>query len=200
MNFRIGSVKIKISFLFFAMLTMLFVGDKKGVALIALMCIALHELGHIVALCFFGNTPDEIVFGIFGIRIQQNKYMLSELRQIIVVLCGPLVNIVLFVVFFLANIIFQKQFLLVACATNLVMGVFNLLPVLPLDGGRILLTLLSFFFEEETVRIIMRVVCIILLLALIIAGVFLVLKTGFNLSLLATTAYLCVLCIKSIRI
>ncbi len=200
MNFRIGRVRIKISFLFFAMLTMLFVVDKKGIALITVVCVALHELGHIASLCLFGSQPDGIVFGIFGIRIQQNRYILSEFRQTVVVLCGPLVNLALFAVFLLANIIFQKQILLLISAVNLVMGVFNLLPIMPLDGGRILLSVLSFFFAEKTVRRIMRVICIVLLFALISAGVFLAVKTGLNISLIATSVYICILCIKSIRI
>lgn len=200
MSFRIGRVKIKVSFWFFAMLTMLFVIDKKGVALIALVCVALHELGHIAALCFFDNQPDEIVFGIFGIRIQQNKYILSDFRQTVVVFCGPLVNIVLFFAFLLANLFFEKQIFLIISATNLVMGIFNLLPIIPLDGGRILFYLLGLFLTDKTVRRIMRVICSVMLVVLILAGLFIFFETGLNISLIATSAYLCVLCIKSIRI
>lgn len=200
MNFRIGRVRIKISFLFFAMLTMLFVVDKKGLALITVLCVTLHEFGHITALCLFGSQPDEIVFGIFGIRIQQNKYILSDLQQTVVVFCGPLVNAILFATFLVANLVFQKQILLMISAVNLVMGIFNLLPILPLDGGRIMFYLLGLFFIEKTVHRIMRIICIILLFVLILAGSFILLKTGLNISLITTSVYLCVLCIKSIRI
>lgn len=200
MNFKVGRVRIKISFLFFAMLTMLFVVDKKGLALITVASVALHELGHIAALCFFKSQPDEIVFGIFGIRIQQNKYILSDFKQAIVVLCGPLVNVVLFAVFFLANLAFEGQILLMISAVNLIMGVFNLLPILPLDGGRILFYLLGLFFDEKIVCGIMRIVCIVLLCVLALLGVLLALKTGLNFSLIATGVYLCILCIKSTRI
>lgn len=200
MCFKIGRVKIKISFLFFAMLTMAFVADEEKLVIIILLCSALHEMGHICALFLFGSHPDEINFGIFGVRIQQNKYILSELRQAVVVLCGPLVNMVLFVLFLLANLIFESKILLITSAVNLVIGAFNLLPVLPLDGGRILLAVLNFFASEKTALKIMRVICVTVLLALIFSGIFLAIKTGINISLLATVMYISILCVKSIRI
>lgn len=200
MCFKIGRVKIKISFLFFAMLTMAFIVDEKQLVILTLLCSALHEMGHICALFLFGSYPDEINFGIFGVRIQQNKYILSELRQAVVVLCGPLVNIILFVLFLLANLAFKSPILLMISAVNFVIGGFNLLPVLPLDGGRILLAVLNFFMSEKTACKIMRIICACVLSVLIFSGILLIIKTGMNISLLATVIYISILCIKSIKI
>ncbi|MBR5773875.1 MAG: site-2 protease family protein [Clostridia bacterium] len=196
----IGRVRVKISFMFFAALTLLFVADSGGLAIITLFCAALHEMGHIIAMVCLGDAPDEIAFGIFGIRIQQNKSMPSVLGQVVIVACGPLVNIVLLIVSLVMNSAIESRFLLMLSAVNLVMAAFNLLPILPLDGGRLLVLLLGSLFIEVTVQKIMRIVCAVLLLALILSGVLLVIKTGVNFSLVVTGAYLCVLCIKSIRI
>ena len=193
-------MKIKISFLFFAVLTLLFIVDTKGLAVISLLCAALHEMGHILAMICFKNTPDEIVLGIFGIRMQQNKYTLSDLQQGVVVLCGPLVNIALSMISLLISLALEGDTMLMVSAVNLVMALFNLLPIMPLDGGRILTLLLNRFFSERTAQKIMRITCVLLLFALVVSGAFLAIQTGFNVSLLATGAYLCALCIKSIRI
>lgn len=200
MSFKIGGIRVRISFLFFAMLTMIFAIDEKGIALITLTSAALHETGHIAALLLLGGSPDEIVFGIFGIRIQQNKYMLSDSRQAVVVLCGPLVNVVLFGAFLAAYVAFGSPFLLTASVVNLVSGAFNLLPIFPLDGGRILLVVLSALLPDGVVCAIMRTISALLILLLVFTGFILVSKTGVNISLLATGIYLGVLCIKSIRI
>jgi len=200
MNFKIGRVRIKISFLFFAMLTLLFAVDKNAIALIAVISAALHEFGHIIALYFFKSQPEEIAFGVFGIRIQQNKRLLSEFKEAVVVCCGPLVNVILFILFFIANFVFKKEWLMTICAVNLVIGVFNLLPIFPLDGGRILFYLLGLFFGEKIVLRIMRVICCVILCVLICFGIFLLAETGLNFSLIATGIYLCILCIKSVRI
>lgn len=200
MRFRIGHTKVNISFLFFSMLTMIFAIDEKGVALITMISVALHEIGHISALFLLGSRPDEIDFGIFGIRIRQNKYMLSDVGQIMVVAFGPLVNFVLFAVVLVAYLIFESQILLIISAVNIVVGGFNLMPIFPLDGGRILFVILSLFLRKRTVMIIMRLICIVCIFALIILGVFIVRNTGWNFSLLATVGYLAVLCTKSVRI
>lgn len=200
MNFKIGNIRIRLSFLFFAMLTMIFAIDKKGIALITLFSAALHEIGHIVALFLFGSCPDGIKFGIFGIRIQQNKYILSDLKQTLVVVCGPLVNILIFATSLVVYSVSESQIMLTISAVNLVVASFNLIPIFPLDGGRILFAVLSVFLSDGAVRIIMRIICAVLLLMLIFSGVFLVRRTGVNVSLLATGIYLGVLCIKSVKI
>lgn len=182
------------------MLTMAFIVEQGQLVIITLLCSALHEMGHICALLLFGSYPDEINFGIFGVRIQQNRYILSDCRQALVILCGPLVNIILFALFLLADFICESRFFLMISAVNLVLGVFNLLPVLPLDGGRILLAVLDFLMSEKTAYKIMRIICIVVLLVLLFGGILLAAKTKPNISLLATVMYISILCVKSIKI
>ena len=139
MRFKIGRVKIKISFSFFAVLTLLLAAEGGGAALVSLSCAMLHEMGHILALLCFKSAPDEIYFGIFGVRIRQNKYALPCLKQAVTVLCGPLVNAVLFAFSLMAGFNCRGELFFTFSAVNLVMGTFNMLPVLPLDGGLLLM-------------------------------------------------------------
>lgn len=200
MNFRLGRIRVRVSFLFFAVLTLLFVTDNSQIALLSLICAALHECGHIAALLLFKSAPTEIRFGIFGIRIQHNNYALSDWAQLVISLCGPLVNLALFALSYVASLFWQNQPLIMLCAVNLVMGAFNLLPILPLDGGRALEIVLGRFFPDACVRRIMGAVCVVMISGLILIGTFLAVSTGLNISLLVTGVYLLALCIKSIRI
>ena len=117
-----------------------------------------------------------------------------------VVICGPLVNAILFVTFFVVYLAFEEYLFLVISAVNLSVGAFNLLPVFALDGGRILQSVLSRFMSAEKTCSVMRLVSVSVSLAVVLAGTLLAVKTGANFSLLATGVYLSVMCIKAIKI
>lgn len=195
-----GKTTVKISFLFFAMLTVIFAMDEKMISIVAIFSVALHELGHIAAMMVLKKHPAEIYFGIFGVRIKHNTYKLSYGQELFVVICGPLVNAILFVTFFVVYLAFEEYLFLVISAVNLSVGAFNLLPVFALDGGRILQSVLSRFMSAEKTCSVMRLVSVSVSLAVVLAGTLLAVKTGANFSLLATGVYLSVMCIKAIKI
>ncbi len=59
---------------------------------------ALHETGHLVMLLIFGVKPKKITLSFYGAGLKYNN-TLSKSREFFVLLCGPLVNLILFVVF-----------------------------------------------------------------------------------------------------
>ena len=200
MCLRLGRINIKISFLFFAMLTLIFAFDKRAVALVTVVSVALHEMGHIVALLGMGICPDEICFGIFGIRIRNCDCRLNYRQELIAVLCGPLVNVALTLAFFVLYRIFLCDVLMVIFAVNFSVAVFNLLPILPLDGGRLLHIMLMKMMSCEAAQRIMTGVGAVTASIVLLAGAVLVVRTGANVSLLATGVYLGIISIKSIKI
>lgn len=195
-----GKTRVKISFLFFAMVTMILTMDEKLVALIAVMSVALHEMGHIVAMAVLKNSPDEIAFGIFGVRIKQSVRILSCRQEFFVVFCGPLMNIVLFTVFLLLYLACEQYIFLVIFAVNFAVGMFNLLPVALLDGGRMMRIMLMRFLTEEKTRTIMLCAGVSITLVILICGAALFIKTGANASLFVTGLYLLIMCVRSIKI
>lgn len=113
-----------------------------------IMCFAiLHELGHLLAGVLLGFKPDKIELKPFGLSIgfklklrDYNKKVKEanfiEVKKLIVASVGPITN--LFIIFILNWIdinIYEKNMIIYS---NLLLFLFNILPILPLDGGRIL--------------------------------------------------------------
>ncbi|MEZ3421799.1 MAG: hypothetical protein K1V95_07800 [Eubacterium sp.] len=84
---------------------------------------ALHETGHLVMLLIFGVKPKKITLSFYGAGLKYNN-TLSKSREFFVLLCGPLVNLILFVVF-------KNEI-------NLLLFLLNIFPAAPLDGGRMI--------------------------------------------------------------
>ena len=92
-----------------------------------------HELGHLVLLILWGKRITGLNLTPFGIGITTpSTTHLSYGKEISIVLAGPLMN------FLLAGGLLLLPNGELASAINLVMGLFNLLPILPLDGGQAL--------------------------------------------------------------
>lgn len=115
-------------------------GVKTWSRLLTLVPILLvHELGHFVAMKAFGYRNLRMFFipG-FGAAVSGNHYNVPGWKQAVVALMGPVPSIFLGVVVGLAGIVFHIPTLLdIAFLTVLVNG-FNLVPLLPFDGGRVL--------------------------------------------------------------
>lgn len=99
---------------------------------------AIHELGHILIIYYTGGKVVALKLGIFGAVISTSS--LSYLQEIFCTLAGP--------VFGLTLLIFRPLYPWLAFWA-LVQNVYNLLPVYPLDGGRILRALFCMFFPLE---------------------------------------------------
>jgi Zn-dependent protease len=115
-------------------------------------CVLLHELGHALTARRFGiNTHDITLYPIGGVA-RLERMPRAPGAELLIALAGPAVNFAivlgLIAIFFLGGdllspflwpVLFLQQVLVV----NLVLGVFNLIPAFPMDGGRVLRALLS---------------------------------------------------------
>lgn len=114
----------------------LIAGAGEVLPLVALSALC-HELGHLTALRLVGARVERIRLTAFGAEIRADTRCLSYGREIVCTLAGPVVNLILALV--LARV--AGDYLM--AGANLFLGVFNLLPLPSLDGGRALFLAVS---------------------------------------------------------
>lgn len=166
--------------------------DRTGLAGFALLCIFVHETGHFLALKIMRIPVEEVSFKLFGINITlKGNAALSYRQEIALALAGSTANLLTCVPAYglYAAGIFKWQTGVIT-AFSILLGGFNLLPIGSLDGGRALEAFLcckvSFGAAEKTVN----VLSVIFIVPLVIAGVYMICKTGYNFSLLIASVYL----------
>lgn len=117
-------------------------GSLSGIAI----SLSAHELAHILAARCAGVEIQEIrILPFGGSARMENPYNLSPARLITVAIAGPLANLSLTIIsaalahWRLLDAVRAGEIM----RTSLILMLFNLLPALPLDGGRILYALLQ---------------------------------------------------------
>lgn len=112
----------------------------QGISLaFSLLALFLHELTHILTAKKFGLTAEKLTVTPFGANLSfANSF--SGTEGMIIALSAPLVNIVIAVFVIALWWIFPSTYGITKpfCNANLALGVFNLLPLFPFDGGRVL--------------------------------------------------------------
>ena len=113
----------------------------------------LHELGHLLALYLLGGHVSRFCFRLSGGELQYDGKHLSYGGEVLLALAGPAVNLLFaWLSGWLASF-WQQELLYQFSGCHLVLAFFNLLPALPLDGGRVLQTLLELRFPMDGERL-----------------------------------------------
>lgn len=150
-NKKFYRFKITIHPLFLILgVVLLFVGQL-SLFLITTFSALLHELGHFLVADKLGYKMTRIRLMPFGAELFGDFDSFYEKDEMYVAIAGPIVNfcfcIVILSLWWVKPAIYNVTEELFF--TNLVMGLFNLLPIFPLDGGRIVLCKLSKNLERK---------------------------------------------------
>lgn len=190
MQLRIGKTIFRIGFPFAAAVTLMLLLDESGTAVSALVCCILHELGHLLCLFMFSSPPECVTLGAFGMRIDKSSAELSYLHETVTALAGPVINFLLALILFVVSKFIKAPWLLTSAALNLCTGLFNMIPVEPLDGGRAIKNALLIRFDEQRTEKIINVVSFITLVPLTLSGIAVLKFSGYNFTLLLVCVYI----------
>ncbi|NNE28661.1 MAG: site-2 protease family protein [Saprospiraceae bacterium] len=135
--------------------------------ILVFLCVVLHEFGHALTARRFGVKTKDIILSPIGGVARLEKLPEKPWHEFLVAIAGPMVNVFIFLILLLVaylagftegwaqeleadpsiGILMRRGFtdfiLGSLMLTNLVLVGFNLIPAFPMDGGRILRSLLS---------------------------------------------------------
>lgn len=142
--------------------------------IIVFVIVSIHEAGHFFAAKIFKWNIIKIKLWMFGGVMETDEYASRSLREdIIVTLAGPSQHIWLF---FLLQFLehtssLSPSLLQFAYQYNWTIFLFNLLPILPLDGGKLWFSGLSFqlpFRIAHTITIVTSSIFILIVISILI--------------------------------
>lgn len=158
------------------------------VLLFALLSAALlHELGHYTAVRLIKGNVKQLTITPLGAEMAVEG-RLSYPKEMFLVAAGPAVNLLLAVG--LSHLGTRWEICYLFGGVHLVLGIFNLLPILPLDGGMLLWNAAAWCIEPYTADRISAVVGLMASLLLSGAALWMLLHGGSPFLLIATLGLL----------
>jgi stage IV sporulation protein FB len=198
-RFYIKNTEIKISLWFLPAVPAVIAAGYVHSFLAAFISIVLHEFSHAAMAVFFKAEILSVSVTPIGLRLSIDDIKLIKRELLCLYFAGPFSNLLIsaiswLVIFisgvgesYLSNIYTYLQNMM---KINICLAVFNLLPAVPFDGGRITQIILSEKYGSKlSAKYVKTLLCVISIL-LIVIGVYAVFVSKPNFSVLLAGAYL----------
>lgn len=182
MRLRIKGFDINIRFSAILLASFIVISNYMTGYLLCFISVIIHELGHLAAMRVFGLCIEGISVSAFDIRIIGRRSLVPVVADVVISLSGPVTNLLVFVIFLFINPDFAY--------INLFIGLFNILPASSLDGGQALYLILLSLTDANRASVVIDVITVIISVPLFAAGIYVLLQTRYNFSLLFIGLYL----------
>lgn len=174
-------------------------------ATIMILCI-IHELGHVLMGLVLGLKIEKIEIMPMGLsvsfklniedfnkKIQRGSVL--QLKKIAIAIAGPLTNLIMLLIVLSTNINLKIVSNEILAYANILIMLFNLLPIYPLDGGRIFKELIQIFEGSIKAKIYIRKIskAVVIILTMLASIGILYLK---NIAIFFIVIYLWIIVIK----
>ena len=205
---------IKIDLKIFLFLAIFIITRQIKIYALLMIFALIHELGHFFMGLFLGFKPEYLSiiptgFSIsfktecknYNTKIKQGN--LLAIKQTLIALAGPTTNIMIIIFLLIYNVITQKQSLIginldLMIYANILIFIFNMIPIYPLDGGRILKNIIYIFLGLKNSYIITNKVSnIIIILLTAFTSVFVLIYK--NVAIVLIIIYLWIIIIRENR-
>ena len=164
-------MKIKLNLNIVLLLILFILTNQIDIYALVMVFALIHEVAHLICGVALGFKPDVFRIMPLGFSIEfetmvedYNKKILKSnilaIKKIVIALSGPLINLFIALIGILVNLNINIVY------SNLLIFLFNLIPIYPLDGGRILKNILKIFYgnrkANDYINIIMNILFITL--------------------------------------
>lgn len=154
---HISGIEIHLNNWFLALIGLFFVAGVLGKGLLAFAVVLIHELAHVYTARYLGvHVSDVELLPFGGVSRMGSEVVYEPAHEVLVAAAGPAANLLLVGAgLFLKNLgLWEDELGAFFLQCNLMVAAFNLLPALPLDGGRVFRSYLArrTGFREATYR------------------------------------------------
>ncbi len=184
-------MRIKINIQIFAIIIILILTKQIEIYAWLMLFALIHEIAHMITGIVLKLRPRMLKIEPFGIGIIFEGFKNTEKNKILIALAGPMTNILIAVLF--SFIKTRAQTLIIN--SNILLAIFNLIPIYPLDGGRILKAIIAINSKTGKEDDISNKISNILMILLTAISSILILIYK-NIGLLLIIAYLWIIVIK----
>ena len=184
-------MRIKINIQIFAIIIILALTRQIEIYAWLMLFALIHELSHMVMGLILKLKPKTLEIQPFGISINFEDFNYEEKKTMAISLAGPAINFILAIIFSFVHIK-NKELIINA---NLLLGIFNLIPIYPLDGGRILKAFLKKHVNSEKSDYIVNKISNILMITFTLTASILILIYK-NIGLFIAIVYLWLIVIR----
>ena len=152
--------------------------------LIFLIFIVAHEMAHLAVGMLMGLRPKVFSINPLGMAVEFYSFKERKVyKKIATYLAGPIMNLGLAIIF--AVVPMENGLREKIVYTNLVLAIFNLMPILPLDGGKILKEILVKSVGNKNAAIFMnKLTQVILVVITVLYSIFILQMKNFAIFLL----------------
>ena len=191
MIFNVFGVKVEITFWIVAFITFIISLNAPSNVLVTVISSLLHEFGHLLIMTSVGNKTKAVRFEITGMNIiRQPDLKISTKNEILIALGGPLVNFISFLISVIILCFYENKNILTFACINLILMIFNLLPIKRLDGGLALYYILSQKYENLTCTKILKITSVFFIAFIYIWGIYAFVSSRYNISLIIIAIFL----------
>lgn len=149
---------LKLDLKIFLFLLLFVLTSQFEIYIVIMIFAIIHELGHLIAGLILGFKVEEIKLTPMGVRLQfkveseeYNKKVkrgnMLNVKKAIIALAGPITNIIIFTILILIqnlDLYFTQTYIYqIIVYSNILIAIFNMIPIYPMDGGRFISEILK---------------------------------------------------------
>ncbi len=189
-------IKLNLFFILFLFVT-IYIGYIHQ-SLIIFASVLLHEIGHVIVAKLLGIKVEEIeLFPFGGVAKMEDITKYGGYMEAFIAIAGPGVTAFIAAV----GIIFSgsNELLKTIGQYNIILLIFNIMPALPMDGGRIIRNILLHFMSYKQATKAMVISGRLTAIALVLYNIFIIYKSSYSVAYIITALFIYLGCHKELR-